>query len=120
MFEHVEDVAGNIVALKITGEISQKDFENITSILNKAIKNHGTIRLLLIVEHYASFSSVESLYEDLKFAHLYSKNIERLALVGDRSWKSTWVALFGLFSGFMTQYFDKNELKDALKWLQGK
>jgi hypothetical protein len=58
------------------------------------------------------------LYEDLKFANLYSKNIERMAVVGDRSWKSTWVALFGLFSGFLTNYYDKSEINEALNWLR--
>ena len=118
MFEHVLDMPGNIVALKIRDEITQKDFENISSIMEKAVKSYGSIRILLIVEHYSSFSSAESLYEDLKFAHLYSEHIERFALVGDRSWKSTWIALFGLFSGFLTEYFDKTEINEALKWLQ--
>jgi hypothetical protein len=56
---------------------------------------------------------VESLYEDLKFAHLYSSSIDRMAVVGDRAWKITWVALFGLFRGFLTHYFDKTEINEA-------
>jgi hypothetical protein len=71
-----------------------------------------------VAEHYPSLSSEEALYEDLKFANLYSKNIERMAVVGDRSWKSTWVALFGLFSGFLTNYYDKSEINEALNWLR--
>jgi hypothetical protein len=111
MFEQMENVPGNIVALKMNGEITEKDLENISSILDEAIKKYGTISLLLIVEHYETYFSSASLYEDLKFAHLYSENIERMAVVGDRAWKSTWVALFGLFSGFSAQYFDKSEIE---------
>jgi hypothetical protein len=118
MYEQLENVPENIVALKISEGINQKDFENISLILENAIKNSGTIRLLLMIEHYRSFFSSASLYEDLKFAHLYSENIERMAVVGDRAWKSTWVAIFGLFSGFQTNYFDKTEINEAWKWLQ--
>jgi len=118
VFEQVENVTGNIVVLKISKEITQKDLETISHILEKAIKNYGKIRLLIVVEHYASLSSEESLYEDLKFAHLYSSSIDRMAVVGDRAWKSTWVALFGLFSGFLTHYFDKTEINEAWNWLQ--
>jgi hypothetical protein len=119
MFEQVKkNVPGNIVALKISGEVTQKDFDSICRIMDNAVKNHGTIRLILVVEHYASLSSAEALYEDLRFAHLYSGNIERMAVVGDRAWKSTWVALFGLFSGFLTNYYDKTEIIKAWNWLQ--
>lgn len=119
MFEQVnKNVPGNIVALKISQEITQKDFDNICRIMESATKNHGKIRLLLVVEHYASLFSAESLYEDLKFAHLYSNSIERMAVVGNRTWKSTWVALFGLFSGFLTNYYDKTEINEAWNWLQ--
>jgi hypothetical protein len=118
MFEQIKNVPENIVALKIREEITQKDFEEISLIMDHAIKNSGTIRLLLVVEHYASYFSRASLYEDLKFAHIYSNNIERMAVVGDRAWKSTWVALFGLFSGFPAYYFDKTEIDEALKWLK--
>jgi hypothetical protein len=117
MFEQVKNAQGNIVALKIRGEITQKDFDSISRIMEKAIKKYVTIRLLLVIEHYASFFSAESLYEDLSFAHLYSNNIERMAVVGNRNWKSTWVALFGLFSGFLTQYFDETELNEAWNWV---
>jgi hypothetical protein len=119
MFEQVnKNVPGKIVALKISLEITQKDFDNICRIMESAIKNHGKIRLLLVVEHYASFFSAESLYEDLKFTHLYSNSIERMAVVGNQTWKSTWVALFGLFSGFLTNYYDKTEINEAWNWLQ--
>jgi hypothetical protein len=118
MFEQIENVPENIVALKISEEITQKDFEEISLIMDHAIKNSGAIRLLLVVEHYASYFSRASLYEDLKFAHIYSDNIERMAVVGDRAWKSTWVAIFGLFSGFPAYYFDKTEIDEALKWLK--
>ena len=118
MFEQMKNVPGNIVALTMNGEITEKDLENISSILDEAIKKYGSISLLLIVEHYETYFSSASLYEDLKFAHLHSENIERMAVVGDRAWKSTWVALFGLFSGFSAQYFDKSEMNEAWNWLQ--
>jgi len=118
MFEQLGNNTGNIVTLKIRGEISEKDFEKISNILDEVIKKYQTVRLLIMVEHYASWSSEEALYEDLKFAKIYSGNIDRMAVVGDRSWKSTWVALFGLFSGFLTNYYDKSELKEAWNWLR--
>ncbi len=118
MVEHLTNAPDKIVAFKISGEITQKDFDHISHIMDRAVKDFGTIRLLLVIEHYASLFSAEALYEDLKFAHLYSNSIDRMAVVGDRAWKNTWVALFGLFSGLRTNYYDKSEINEALNWLQ--
>ncbi|MFO8085569.1 MAG: STAS/SEC14 domain-containing protein [Desulfobacterales bacterium] len=118
MFQIMGDLSEKIVALKISGEITRNESEKITRIIDQSVLEHGSIRLLVVVEQYPSMSSAESLYEDLKFAHLYSNNIERMAVVGDRAFKNTWVALFGLFSGLTTHYFDVSQIKEAWNWIK--
>ena len=118
MFKNLGDLEQQIVALKIEGEITRKDEEKIHRLMDQSIAKYGSIKLLIMLEHYSSFSSAEALYEDLKFAHLYSDSIERMAVVGDRDFKNTWVAIFGLFSGLITQYFDKSQINDALRWIR--
>jgi hypothetical protein len=117
MFQSLGEPSAKTVALKITGAITRRDSEKIARILDQSISKHGSIKLLFIIRHYPSLSSAESLYEDLNFAHLYSDRIERMAVVGDRAFKNTWVALFGLFSGLETEYFDKSRLNQAWSWL---
>ena len=67
--------------------------------------------------HYPSFNSAEDLYSDLGFIVRFAGAIDRLAVVGDRPWKMTWVALFGLFSGLDARYFAKEDLEEAWQWL---
>ena len=43
---------------------------------------------------------------------------ELMAIIGNKVWEKTWIALFGLFSHIRTQYFDRSEIKAALKWNQ--
>ena len=77
----------------------------------------GSARLLLVVQDYPSFNSAEDLYFDLRFAVPLADRIERLAVVGDRVWKDTWISLFGLFSGIRTAYFDRSEMDRAWQWV---
>ncbi|MFP4349454.1 MAG: STAS/SEC14 domain-containing protein [Desulfococcaceae bacterium] len=49
---------------------------------------------------------------------MHADHIERMAVVGDRTWKNTWVALFGLFGGIDTRYFDNTEMKAAWEWVR--
>lgn len=111
-------VSGNVIAIKINAEITKKEHDRINQVINKVIAEKGRIRLCLNIEHYPSLNSAESLYEDLKFAKIYSDYIDRMAVVGDRPWKKTLVAIFGLFGGIQAEYFDRPQVKAVWKWVQ--
>lgn len=118
MFQLLQKPKDAVLALHITGEISDRE----TGRIVRAIKNHASprqkARLFLLIDHYASFNSAEALYEDLRFSRQCDGLIERMVIVGDRPWKETWVALFGLFSGIDMAYFVRTEAKAAWQWLQ--
>ena len=64
-----------------------------------------------------SFNSAESLYEDLRMVIRHSDHVDRLAVVGDRLWKRTWVGLFGLFSKIEADYFEMEQIDAACQWI---
>ena len=117
MFEHVQKIGGRVLALKITGEITEEEHRQIDRLLKERIARWEHIRVLLTVKHYPSFSSAEALYEDLRMFKFHSENIERMAVVGDRPWKSTWVGLFGLFSRMETDFFELDRIEEAWQWV---
>jgi hypothetical protein len=117
MFEVVQNIKGAVLAINITGEITDPEHEQLDRIIKGRIATWGNIRILLTTLHYPCFNSAEALYEDLRTVKLNSDNIERLAVVGDRPYKGTWVALFGLFSGLVTDYFEMAQLEDAWQWI---
>ena len=108
---------GNILTLEVRAEIRQTRFKAICRDLDKATAVLGKIRLVLVMRHYPSFNSAEDFYDDLRFLRLYDHSIERVAVVCDRFWKETWVALFGLFAGIRIENFDRPEFNDAWKWI---
>lgn len=118
MYQQLKKSSGNILGFRISGTITKKQFKEINGILEQAIARHGSIRLFVVMEHYPSLNSAESLYDDLRFAKLHSDHIEKMAVVGDRVWKSTWVGIFGLFSQIQTQYFDRSQAEAAWQWVR--
>jgi hypothetical protein len=40
-----------------------------------------------------------------------------MAIIGNKVWEKTWIALFGLFSHTQAQYFDRSQIKTAWKWI---
>lgn len=117
MFEHIRKISGRVLALKITGEITEGEHQQIDRLLVAHINQWGSIRILLTVKHYPSISSAEALFEDLRMFKYHSAHIERMVVVGDRPWKSTWVGLFGLFSRVETDYFQMDGLEEAWRWI---
>jgi len=120
MFQPLGEPKDDVLALHITGEMSDKDTGRIARLIQTHAARHGKVRLLLLMEHYASFNSAEALYEDLRFTRRCGDLIQCMAIVGDRPWKSTWVGLFGLFGAIEMAYFDRTETREAWQWLTGK
>lgn len=120
MFHSLGESKDGVLALRITGEMSDRDTGRIVRLIRTYAARHGKARLYLLMDHYASFNSAEALYEDLRFARRCGDLIESMAVVGDRPWKRTWVALFGLFGAIDTAYFDRTETQEAWQWLTKK
>jgi hypothetical protein len=117
MYHQLKEGSGNILGFKIVGGITKKQKERICKVLEKQISKSGKIRLVLVIEPHGKMDA-ESLLLDLNFTLIYSDKIERMAIIGNKLWEKTWIALFGLFSHIRTHYFDRSEIKAAWKWIQ--
>ncbi|MGD8959365.1 MAG: STAS/SEC14 domain-containing protein [Desulfobacteraceae bacterium] len=117
MIGELKELGPNIIGFRIEGSVSDAETERISSAIQKLAGRAGKVRLLLAAQHYPSFNSAEDLYFDLRVAVPLADRIERLAVVGDRVWKDTWISLFGLFSGIQAAYFDRSEMNQAWQWL---
>lgn len=117
MYKLIESPNDSVAAFHITDVISESENDEMTYRINSLGSPENKVRLLLVISHYPSFNSAEDFYDDLRFVRRCADRIERMAVVGDRSWKSTLVGLFGLFSAIETAYFDRSEIRTAWQWL---
>jgi hypothetical protein len=117
MFEHIKKIQGNLLAITISGEITENEHDRLDRLIRELVAQWERIRIFIVLKHYPSFNSAESLYEDLRMVVKHSQHIDRLAVVGDRLWKRTWVGLFGLFSKIETDYFEMEQMDAAYQWV---
>lgn len=101
--------SNNIIVLKIIAEVTDKEYKKITHVIDDQISKFGIIRFFIIVDHYPSLNRAESLYYDLRFIRIYADKIKKIAVVCDKTWEETWIAIFGLFAD--------PEFKNAWKWI---
>ena len=108
---------GNILSMEINSSITRQKYKAICREIKEKAAVTGKVRLLLVMRHYATLCSAEDLYYDLRFIMVYSDRIEKVAVVCDKSWKRTWVALFGLFSRVCLEFFDIAHMDRAIGWI---
>ena len=110
--------SGNVLSIRIESELTDLGMKAISSEIEQLAARSGRIRLVLFMKHYASLFSSEALLDDLRFVRLYSDQIDKVAVVSDKSWKRTWIGLFSLFSGVRMEFFDIAEYGLASSWIQ--
>ena len=111
---------GPIVSIRFLDRMIDRQTRQLSAMLQRSIAEAGgRVRLLLAIESERYGRSPEALFESLQFIKLHADQIDRIAIVGRKSWERTYVGLFGLFSGTQVDYFDRAETVNAIRWLQG-
>ncbi len=111
---------GDIVTVKLFDRMVDRQTRALSRMLKETIDAAGgRVRLLLSIDTQLPARSPESLFENLHFVRLHADHIERMCIVGSKSWERTYIGLFGLFGGIEMAYFDRSQTLEAIRWLQG-
>jgi stage II sporulation SpoAA-like protein len=111
------DSSGQVVNVKITGELRKSELEQIQGVASEAIKHWGKIRVMVILENFLGWERGAN-WEDMTFALEHDNDIEKVAVVGDTRWKDHVYAFLGKgFRPVAIEYFALTELKMAQQWL---
>jgi hypothetical protein len=109
--------ARNVLVIDISQEIEDEDARAFGDKIGLIADRYGAVRLLITIKEYPSLNVAESLYDDLRFVKWHADKIEKMAVIGDRPYKKHWMAIFGLFSGILCEYFGRFQVKEAVAWL---
>ncbi len=107
----------NVLSVKLSGKLTKEDYEHFVPEVEGLIKQHGKIRILLQMDDFHGWS-VGALWEDIKFDLKHFRDIERLAMVGDRKWEAGMAAFCKPFTTAKVHYFDLAEAGKAREWVQ--
>ena len=111
---------GNIVTVKLFDRMIDRQTRALSRMLQQTIAEAGgKVRLLLSIDTQLPARSPENLFENLHFVRMNADHIERMCIVGSKAWESTYIGLFGLFSGIDMAYCDRSHMVEAIRGLQG-
>ena len=113
--ELVESPDGRMVEVQVTGKLSKEDYEYFVPRTEKLMQN-GKVRILFSMHEFSGWE-MGALWKDITFDIKHFKDIDRLAMVGDKKWEHGMAMFCKPFTTAKLQYFDQNEIEQARTWL---
>lgn len=107
---------GRVLEVHATGKLTADDYAHFVPEIEQLVGRHGKIRVLFAMENFHGWGA-SALWQDIKFDLKHHADIERLAVVGEKTWQE-WMASFCKpFTAATIRYFDRAELETAREWI---
>jgi hypothetical protein len=117
MLELLHDADDKILIVNLTGKLAKEDYERFVPEVEQMIKKNAKIRILCQMHDFHGWE-MGALWDDIKFDLKHFKDIERLALVGDRKWEHGMAVFCKPFTTAKVRYFDQHEAEHAAQWIR--
>ncbi len=107
---------GKVLEVQLTGKLAKEDYEHFIPAVERLVKQHGRIRLLLEMHDFHGWTA-GALWEDIKFDAKHFRDIERVAMVGESKWQHGMAVFCRPFTTAKIHYFDRAAIEEARTWL---
>ena len=117
MIEQLPQSADHILGFKMSGKLHDEDYKKFTPVVDAAVAKHGKVRLLAVFHDFHGWD-LHALWDDIKFSTAHCTKIDRIALVGEKTWEKWMAKVCKPFTMAKIRYFDAKEADAAWSWLQ--
>jgi len=111
-----EKVHGKVMEVDLHGKLGREDYYRFIPETEKLIQEHGKVRILVKM-HYFEGWKAGALWEDIKWNAKHFNQIERLAIVGEKTWHQWMTGFCKPFTTTEVRYFTLEQLEDARAWV---
>ena len=114
----VMELADGVMSVRITGELKKAEADQIQAQAIEAIRQWGKLRLLFTLEDFRGWERGVD-WGDTSFALEYGDAVQKMAIVGDESWRDLVYAFLGKgLRSTLIEYFSVEERGRAQAWLE--
>jgi hypothetical protein len=116
MIEPLPSNSEKVLAFKMSGKLHDEDYKTFVPLIDDAVAKQGKVRLLAQFHDFHGWD-LHALWDDIKFATTHCTKIERIALVGEKTWEAWMAKVCKPFTLAKIKYFDASELEAAWAWI---
>ena len=109
---------GKLIEVHISGKITATDYEHLVPTVERLVKRHGKIRMLVEMHDFHGWTA-GALWQDIKFDAKHFNDIERIAMVGETKWQHGMSVFCKPFTAAKLRYYDHSAIEEARYWLGG-
>lgn len=117
MWTRLAESSGRFIGLRVDEGLTGNEMAQITESLLSAIAECGRISLLVEIHGFRHMDP-KALLEKLKFAVAHTRDIERMAIVSNKTWIKSWIQVGSPFTPVEVKHFYQSELEGAWEWLR--
>src|SRR5438045_173675 len=75
-----------VLAFQMSGKLHDEDYKKFVPMIDDAVAREGKVRLLALFKDFHGWD-MHALWDDIKFSTTHCTKIERIALVGEKTWE---------------------------------
>ncbi len=117
MITKMSESKGNILGFKMIGDISKEDYKILVPEVQALIDKEGSISLLMDITQF-KWEDIDAWGADFNFGRTYRKKINKMAVVGDKTWEKWITNLVEPFYSIEAKFFDPIDIEVAWKWIK--
>ena len=109
---------GKLLVVSLSGKLHKEDYVHFLPAFEEAVKKFGKLRILMEMHDFHGWD-IGALWQDIKFDVKHFKDIDRLAMIGEKKWEQ-WMATFCKpFTTATVKYFPQGQSVEARAWIAG-
>jgi len=116
MIEELDARSGDVLGFK-SDKLHDEDYKTFVPRVDEAIASEGKVRILAWFHDFHGWDA-HALWDDINFATTHCTKIERIALVGEKTWEKWMAKVCAPFTMAKIKYFDSGEIDNAWSWLE--
>lgn len=118
MFKILDQTSKKALGVQLSGKLLHQDYQGFVPLLEKMIAEHGAARCLVELTDFQGIE-LRALWDELKFDLKHCADIQRCAVVGDKTWEK-WAANLSkpLFPTAEIKFFPPEQIDQAWFWVK--
>lgn len=116
MIEQIPTGSDQVLGFAMSGQLHDADYKTFVPIIDEALTKHPKIRLLAQFHDFHGWDA-HALWDDIKFSTTHCTKLERIALVGEKTWEKWMAKVCKPFTMAKIKYFNASEIDAAKAWL---
>lgn len=117
MIRLLKDMPVGVLGFEAVDDVEEEDYDNvIVPAIDKALAEHGKVRLVYVLGPEFDDYEGEAVWEDLKLGGRHPRSFERVAIVTNAHWAGPAVKVFSFLLPGHARAFRLTEIAEAKRW----